>query len=53
MNRANYCVSVVSAFLRSLLASGARPLRDANPRSSRSTLERSEKFAEAQREERE
>jgi hypothetical protein len=53
MNRANYCVPVVSAFVRSLLASGGCPLRDASPRSSGSTLERSEEFAEAPREERE
>ena len=40
-------------FVRSLLASGGCPLRDASPRSSGSTLERSEEFAEAPREERE
>jgi len=40
-------------FVRSLLASGGCPLRDASPPSSGSTLERSQEFAEAPREERE
>jgi hypothetical protein len=40
-------------FVRSLLASGGCPLRDASPRATGSTLERSEEFAEAPREERE
>jgi hypothetical protein len=44
---------LVSGFVRSPLAHGGCPLRDASPRSSGSTLERSEELAEAPREERE
>ena len=49
--RASYCVPVVSALSAAV---GERwTLRDTSPRSSGSTLERAEEFAEAPREERE
>ena len=49
--QATYCVPVVSALYAAV---GERwTLRDASPRSSGSTLERAEEFAEAPREERE